>query len=142
MESEGRLNQRVFVSWDWKTTLNLAYALDDIEGQIKNRDQYASDLIYPNYVKIFADGGPFSATSLLLEPYEAAFVGKEGIYGGANMSEEEFADAFRMFDDWGVGVHIHSMGDGTIRRVINAFEAMKESNGDSGVHHKIAHSQA
>ena len=44
----------------------LAYTLDDIEGQIKNRSKYASDYIYPDYVKIFADGGPFSATSLLL----------------------------------------------------------------------------
>ena len=139
LESEGRLDQRVFVSWDWKTTLNLAYTLDDIEDQIKNRKQYASELVYPNYVKIFADGGPFSATSLLLEPYEAAFVGEEDVYGGANMSEEEFTDAFKMFDDWGVGVHVHAMGDGTLRRVINALEAMKEANGDSGVHHKVAH---
>jgi predicted amidohydrolase YtcJ len=139
LEADDNLNQRVFVSWDWKTTLNLAYTLDDIEDQIKNRSVYASDLIYPNYVKIFADGGPFSATSLLLEPYETSFVGAEGVYGGANMSEEEFTDAFKMFDDWGVGVHVHAMGDGTLRRVTNALEAMKEANGDSGVHHKVAH---
>ena len=37
LEAEGRLHQRVFVSWDWKTTLNLAYSLEDIEGQIQNR---------------------------------------------------------------------------------------------------------
>jgi len=139
LESQDRLEQRVFVSWDWKTTLNLAYTLEDIEGQIKNRSTYASDLVYPDYVKIFADGGPFSATSLLLEPYEQAFVGKQGVYGGANLTQEEFADAFKMFDEWGVGVHVHAMGDGTIRRVVDALEAMKKANGDSGVHHKVAH---
>ena len=139
LESEGRLEQRVFVSWDWKTTLNLAYTLEDIEGQIRNRADYATDLVYPNYVKIFADGGPFSATSLLIEPYEEAFVGGPDVYGGANLTEEGFTEAFKMFDEWGVGVHVHAMGDGTIRRVVDALGAMKEANGDSGVHHKIAH---
>lgn len=134
LESSGNLEQRVFVSWDWKTTLNLAYTLDDIEGQIKNRGQYQTEYVYPNYVKIFSDGGPFSQTSLLLEPYE----GTDNL-GGANLSEDEFIEAFRMFDDWGVGVHVHSMGDGSIRSVVNALAAMKEANGDSGVHHKVAH---
>jgi hypothetical protein len=117
----------------------LAYTLEDIEDQIRNRDVYASELVYPNYVKIFADGGPFSATSYLLEPYEEEFAGAAGVRGGTNLSEEEFAEAFKMFDDWGVGVHVHAMGDGTIRRVVNALAAMKEANGDSGVHHKVAH---
>lgn len=139
LETEGKLNERVFVSWDWKTTLNLAYSLEDIENQIKNRAEFESDFIYPNYVKIFADGSPFTATSLLIEPYETEFAGAENVYGGANMSEDEFTDAFKMFDDWGVGVHVHAMGDGTIRRVVTAFERMKQINGNSDVHHKIAH---
>jgi len=44
-----------------------------------------------------------------------------------------------MFDGWGVGVHVHAMGDGTIRVVVDALEAMKAANGDSGVRHKVAH---
>jgi predicted amidohydrolase YtcJ len=139
LESQDNLKERVFVSWDWKTTLNLAYTLEEIEDQIKNRSEYASEFIYPNYVKIFADGGPFSATSMLLEPYEASFVGSDENSGDTNMTEEEFAEAFSMFDNWGVGVHVHAMGDGTIRRVIDALEKMKEENGNSGTHHKIAH---
>ena len=134
LEGKDRLKQRVFVSWDWKTTLNLAYTLDDIEGQIRGRSKYQTELVYPNYVKIFADGSPFSQTSLLLEPYE----GTDDL-GAANLSLAEFTDAFKMFDDWGVGVHVHAMGDGTIRRVVDALEAMKAANGDSGVHHKVAH---
>ena len=139
LESEGRLHQRVFVSWDWKTTLNLAYTLDDIESQIQNRAIYESESIRPNYVKIFADGSPSSSTSALIEPYEESFAGRPDFYGDANMTVDEFADAFKMFDDWGVGVHVHAMGDGTIRRVVDALELMKEANGDSGVRHKVAH---
>ena len=60
-------------------------------------------------------------------------------YGDANMTVEQFAEAFKMFDDWGVGLHVHSIGDGSIRRVVDALEMMKEANGDSGVRHKIAH---
>lgn len=135
LEEQGRLNQRLFVSWDWKTTLNLAYTLEDIEGQIRNRAQYESDLVRPNYVKIFSDGSPISTSSTLLEPYS----NNPDTHGKSNMSTEEFAAAFKQFDDWGVGVHVHSMGDGTIRRVVDALEIMKRENGDSGVRHKIAH---
>jgi predicted amidohydrolase YtcJ len=135
LESQGRLEQRVFVSWDWKTTLNLAYTVEDIENQIRNRAIYASDLVYPNYVKIFGDGGPGARTSLLLEPYE----GESDIYGGANMTTEEFAEAFMAFDELGVGVHVHAIGDGTIRRVVDALAIMKRRRGDSGVRHKVAH---
>jgi hypothetical protein len=68
-----------------------------------------------------------------------SFTGKPDVYGGSNLTEEEFTEAFKMFDSWGVGVHVHAMGDGTIRTVINALENMKKDNGDSGVYHKIAH---
>ncbi len=135
LEADGRLHQRVFVSWDWKTTLNLAYTLEDIEAQIQNREIYESDSIRPNYVKIFSDGGPNSHTSALLEPY----TNRPDSYGDANMTVDEFAEAFKMFDEWGVGVHVHSIGDGSIRRVVDALELMKEANGDSGVRHKVAH---
>lgn len=135
LEAQDRLEQRVFVSWDWKTTLNLAYTVDDIETQIANRADFATDYVYPNYVKFFADGGPGARTSLLLEPYE----GEPDFYGAANMTAEEFAAAFIRFDNMGVGLHIHAMGDGTIRRVVDALEMMKEENGDTGVHHKVAH---
>ncbi len=135
LESQGRLAQRVFVGWDWKTTLNLAYSIEDIEEQIENRAIYASDLVYPNYVKIFGDGSPVSRTSLLLEPYE----GESDFHGDANMTTEQFAEAFIKFDKMGVGVHIHSLGDGTSRRVVDAFEIMKRKNGDTGVRHKVAH---
>jgi predicted amidohydrolase YtcJ len=135
LEAEGRLEQRVFVSWDWRTTLNLAYSVDEIERQIENRGAYESELVRPNYVKIFADGGPGARTSLLLEPYE----GGDDFFGDANMATEEFAEAFIKFDEMGVGLHVHAMGDGTIRRVVDALEIMKGENGDTGVRDKVAH---
>jgi predicted amidohydrolase YtcJ len=135
MEEAGTLDQRVFVSWDWKTTLNLAFTVEEIEDQIRNRAIFESESIRPNYVKIFADGSPASFSSILLEPYS----NRPGFTGEANLSTEAFADAFAMFDQWGVGVHVHAMGDGSIRRVVDALEIMKERNGDSGVRHKVAH---
>jgi len=135
LEGRGRLKQRVFVAWDWKTTLNLAYTVEDIEEQIKNRGNYESDLIRPNYVKIFADGSPSARTSLLLQNY----LDEPDFFGQANMSTREFADAFIKFDKMGVGLHVHAIGDGTIRRVVDALQMMKDANGDSGVRHKVAH---
>ncbi len=135
LEAQDKLKQRVFVSWDWKTTLNLAYTLEDIEEQIKNRADYESEMIRPNYVKIFSDGSPMAGTALLLMPYED----DPQTNGAANMSVEDFADAFIKFDKMGVGVHVHSLGSGSINRVIQAFEIMKQKNGESGVRHKVAH---
>ena len=135
LEEQNRLNQRLFISWDWKTTLNLAYTLEEIEDQIRNRAEYESNLVRPNYVKIFADGSPISTSSRLLEPYS----NNPDTHGQSNMTTEGFAAAFKQFDDWGVGVHVHAMGDGTIRSVIEGLELMKVENGDSGVRHKIAH---
>ncbi len=135
LEAQGRLKQRVFVSWDWKTTLNLAYTLEDIEEQIENRANYESEMIRPNYVKIYSDGSPMAGTALLLMPYED----DPQTIGAANMSVADFAEAFIKFDKMGVGVHVHSLGSGSIRRVIEAFEIMKQKNGESGVRHKIAH---
>ncbi|MCP4464094.1 MAG: amidohydrolase [Planctomycetaceae bacterium] len=135
LEAQGRLKQRVFVSWDWKTTLNLAYTLEDIEEQIENRANYESEMIRPNYVKIYSDGSPMAGTALLLTPYED----DPQTIGAANMSVADFAEAFIKFDKMGVGVHVHSLGSGSIRRVIEAFEIMKQKNGESGVRHKIAH---
>jgi len=135
LEQESYLHQRVFVSWDWKTTLNLAYSIEDIEDQIANRKRFQTELVYPNYVKMFGDGSPMARTALLLEPYE----GEADFRGETIMSGEDLRDAFIKFDKMGVGVHIHAIADGTIRRVVDAFEAMKEANGDSGVKHKIAH---
>lgn len=136
MEKENLLHQRVFVSWDWRTTLNLAYSLEEIEEQIQNRAIYNSENIYPNYVKIFADGTPASKTSLLLEPYE----GEPDFYGDTLLPFEQYRDDFIKFDNMGVGIHVHSIADGSISRIIDAFEAMKVANGDTGVKHKIAHS--
>lgn len=135
LEKDGQLEQRMYISWDWKTTLNLAYSVEDIEGQIENRAIYESDLVYPNYVKIYGDGSPSGRSALLLEPYSNDL----DFYGDANMSVEEFAEAFIKFDNMGVGVHIHVTGDGTAERVVEAFEIMRAKNGDSGVRHKMAH---
>ena len=53
LEAHGKPQQRVFVSGDWKTTLNLACTLEDIEEQIKIRTRDELELIRPNYVKFF-----------------------------------------------------------------------------------------
>ena len=134
LEKEGRLHQRMYVSWDWRTTLNLAFTIEETEQDIIDRKTFASSRIHPDWVKIFADGSPMAHTSLLIEPYV-----DQDNRGDANMSTEDFAAAFTMFDSLGVGIHIHTIGDGSIQRVIDAFEIMRERNGTTGTRHKIAH---
>ena len=66
--------------------------------------------MYPNYVKIFAEGSVAAKTSLLLEPYE----GDPDFYGDANMTVDGFAEPFIKFDTMGVG-HPDTMGSTSTR---------------------------
>ena len=66
LEREGKLNFRIDAciqmsdyTKEWES---------DPEALLKKRKQYQSRLIDPNHVKYWADGTPFSYTSLLVEP--------------------------------------------------------------------------
>jgi len=58
LEQAGDLTMRLFVSWDWHLAQITPYTDDEMDAHIAGRAKYASDLIAPNYVKIFTDGAP------------------------------------------------------------------------------------
>ena len=87
-------------------------------------------------VKMFADGTLGSATALLEEPYE----GSEN-RGFEIMSPAEMASACSRAAEAGLSVAIHAIGDGAVRRALDAIESVGRSGGRFPVPPRIEHIQ-
>jgi predicted amidohydrolase YtcJ len=135
LEGVGGLTMRLFIGWDWHMHLTTPYTNDEMDEQIANRAQYASEMVDPNFVKIFLDGVPDGYAVPLLQPYADG----SGEYGKGKMSPEELRDIVVAFDAQGIGVFMHSIGDASARAALDAIIAAREINGDTGVRHKVAH---
>ncbi len=135
LEQAGDLTMRLFVSWDWHLAQITPYTDDEMDAHIAGRAKYASDLIAPNYVKIFTDGAPDGYAVPFIEPFGDG----SGEYGAGKISPEDLKAAVIAFDADGVGTFMHAIGDASVRAALDAVEAAREINGDTGVRHKIGH---
>ena len=137
LEKEGRLNVRLFPALDWLTSQ--LRALDDEEtlAFIDDWKSYQTDLIRPHYVKIFADGGADSHTTLMKEP----FADDPGNYGSMYRPIEEYREAILDYHSKGVAVHVHVLGDETPTKIIDIFEEAEATYPDSEAVLHLAHNQ-
>ncbi len=135
METDGDLSMRLFVGWDWHMHLTTPYSNEEMDEQIANRAIYESDLISPNYVKVFLDGTPDGYTAPFIEPYSDG----SGKYGDGKFDLETLTQVISDFDNQGIAMFMHSIGDASTRMALDAIEAVRKQNGDSGIRHQIAH---
>jgi predicted amidohydrolase YtcJ len=135
MDAAGDLEMRLFVSWDWHMHLTTPFTDDEMDAQIEERGRYASDLLSANSVKIFLDGTPIGYQAPYLEPYEDG----SGEYGVGKFTPDELAAVVLAFDQAGVGLMMHSIGDASARMALDAVEAARETNGPDGPRHSIVH---
>ena len=135
LEDANDLTMRLFVAWDWHLAQITPYTNEEMDAQIANRGAYASDMIDPNFVKIFTDGAPDGYAVPFIAPYADG----SGEYGQGKISPEDLREAVIAFDAAGVGVFMHAIGDASVRAALDAVEAAHEANGVSGVRHKVAH---
>ncbi len=135
LDRSGQLTMRLFIGWDWHMHLTTPYSNEEMDKQIANRAKYASDMIDPNFVKIFTDGTPDGYAVPFLEPYSDG----SGNFGKGKVSPGELRDLVVAFDAQGIGVFMHALGDASVRAALDAIEAARKSNGDTGVRHKVAH---
>jgi predicted amidohydrolase YtcJ len=110
---------------------------DEVFDMLETREQWRRENINVDSVKIYMDGVIEYGTSPLLEPYEDEHYGS-----GEFFYEQDDVDRyFQRFDEMGLQVHVHAIGDAAIRRALNGFEAMREANGMSDNRHQIVHLQ-
>ena len=89
-------------------------------------------------VKIFVDGVAENHTAAMLKPYVGAPLG-DAHRGETNLTPEALAAYTTKLDAAGFQVHMHAIGDRAVRVALDAAEAAKAANGDTGNRHHIAH---
>jgi len=116
----------------------IAGAFDDgVFEYLATREQWRRENIGVDSVKIYMDGVIEFGTSPLLEPYEDEQYGS-----GEYFYEQETVNRyFQRFDEMGLQIHVHAIGDAAIRRALDGFEAMRAANGMSDNRHQIVHLQ-
>ena len=110
---------------------------DGVFEFMEEREKWRRPNLDVDSVKIYMDGVIEFGTSPLLEPYEDKQYGS-----GEYFYEQDVVDRyFQRFDEMGLQIHVHAIGDAAIRRALDGFEAMREANGPSDNRHQIVHLQ-
>ena len=103
------------------------------------RGKYRSKNVNPDFVKIMLDGIPPTRTAAMLEPYVADEHYGDSYIGKLVHNAEELSAGLIVLDAGGLTVKIHATGDRSVRVALDAFEAARKANGDSGLRHEISH---
>ena len=99
----------------------LAYELEswmDIDKNLVKSlevQKYASEHVKTNWVKLFMDGTVETGTGFIEPLY------RDGHQGIANWEEDEVTYITRKSNAKGLSMHIHTMGNKAVNRVVNAF---------------------
>ncbi len=106
-----------------------------LEGLRSWAVRYHSPLVRVTGLKIWADGTPETHTAVQLDPYadRPETKGESGWTAPVLARWIELAHA-EAFD-----VHIHAIGDGSVRRALDAFEAVRNKRGPEKRHSTIHH---
>lgn len=124
LEEKGELFMRVQGGRDMD-------AQGDIDGQIEEmkslRNKYNSPLIQFTTAKFFLDGTVEGLDGYLLEPYCKASGAGENYRGVFLWDKDKLAYAFERCMDSGFQIHCHTIGDGAVRKALDALEKAKSN---------------
>ena len=108
---------------------------DPVEILRAANQSYRSEKVRVNTLKIFVDGVTEAHTSAYLEPYSD----RPETSGPLASSEEDIRRWTLEADAAGLICHFHALGDRAVRVALDAVEAARRANGDSGVTHAVCH---
>lgn len=104
------------------------------------RDQYASTNVHTGFVKMFLDGVPTPArTAAMIHPYVPNDSHGDSYLGDLHIPPALLTEDVIELDSRGFTIKIHAAGDRSVRVALDAIEAARERNGDSGLRHELAH---
>ena len=105
------------------------------EAQIADRAKYATPHISSNAIKLFLDGVPVPPV------FTHVPIGADGEVDETNLliPRDVLAQKITEWDRAGLRVKMHAAGDGAVRVGLDAIEAVRKTNGDSGIWHEIGH---
>ena len=141
LENSGELNLKVMLTVGMFTEGRHGDGTWEAHAQpfVETVDKYNSHLIDAKNVKFWADGTPPGLTSLMLESYQGDLRGNAPPFYGAVTWSKDVQETMRAYDLRGLRIHVHSVGDGTTRQVLDIFEEIRANNPHNPVKHHISH---
>jgi len=139
LDSKGALPLNVKTNLTWKSSW--ANSHEEEIALIDSRGSFANDNIDTEFAKIMLDGIPPTYTAALLEPYEPSAAFGDEWRGKLMHTPEDLAADVTALDAKGLTVKIHATGDRSLRVALDAFEAARDANGDSGLIHEVSHAE-
>ncbi len=131
LEQSGELNARVEVPFHFRNTMTLA----EVNEAVAFRARYSSDMLHSGRVKLFIDGVMETLTALMLDDYP----GYPGNKGAPLYSADELNAVVARADSFGLQISTHAIGDGGVRRTLDAYEFAQIKNGKRESRHRIEH---
>ncbi len=132
LEQSGDLTVRAYVPY----SIRVDTPFEAIQEQaLPLKSKYHSDLVRGGSVKMFMDGVIETYTGLLVDPY----ADNPTTCGDSNYSVDHFNRIVVEADRLGLQIFVHSVGDGGVRRVLNAFALARQTNGVRDSRHRVEH---
>ena len=139
LDEKGSLTMKVATSIGWRMAWN-----DTLEQERQNlllRDNYRGKNVNTDFIKIMLDGIPPTRTAAMLEPYVPDALHGDKFTGKLIHTPEQLRLDLIELDALGLTVKIHATGDRSLRVALDAFEAARKVNGDSGLRHEVSHAE-
>lgn len=108
----------------------------------KWRREYSSAHMHTGFAKLFLDGVAPSRTAAFVEPYLPGPGYDPNNHDPENLlllKSGELEDEVTALDRLGFVVKMHAIGDRAVQAGLDAIEAARATNGNSGLRHEIAH---
>ena len=135
LDERGRLTMKVSTSIAWRMFWT------DFEENVRQRADYATENVRTDFIKIMLDGIPPTRTAAMLDPYLPDEKHGDSFTGKLIHSPEQLTEDMINLDGQGLTVKIHATGDRAVRVTLDAIEAARKANGDSGMMHEISHAE-
>jgi len=132
LEQAGDLTVRVYVPYSIRVDTPFK-AIQEQAFPLKTK--YQSELVRGGCVKMFMDGVIETYTGLMVDPY----TDNPSTCGDSNYSVEHFNRIVVEADRLDLQIFVHSVGDGGVRRVLNAYALASKTNGKRDARHRVEH---
>jgi predicted amidohydrolase YtcJ len=139
MVENGGLKLRAKAALAWKSAWSKDHATE--VALTDNHVSHARERLDTRYAKIMLDGIPPTYTAAVLEPYEPSAQFGDAHFGKLMLEPAELAEDVTRLDALGLTVKMHATGDRSLRMALDAVEAARRANGDSGLRHEVSHAE-
>ncbi len=134
----GKLTARAVVAQQWQPWGREREA-DPLPRLDAARGVITGERLRADVVKFWLDGVIENRTAVLLEPYLEPDGRPSASSGIPAYETDELQAAVIALEQRGFDCHFHTIGEGAVRQALDAVEAARHVNGDTGRRHCAAH---